>query len=376
MSLRSFVITAGTQGIRIDVPDSVELLAVQSPIDPAPVLSVTQQQELIRTAFVNSASGQPLRELAKGKRRVAVLLGDLSQPAPYDIVLPELIQALVDADIRPSRIAFLVYPGNGAPVLGRGAIRRYGEHAVGDPELNAWAEADPIFVDADLHIAVRPLLANTPALPASKPIDLDIRISLGQKTTMDISAVNAYSGVPLPEWPAPNVTQAADNAPVWLSGGGGGEWELTLEEALLSLAQAPLDTQTKTAVLGFSGEDGLGSARFVNDLWSLLGEAEQMLARDGVLPPMPDSPGAPFDPAGVVAESIARFSNLILFSPTFMEHPEGDDLADRLLEWPHAATRIQLCGSQAALWSALAKLHGETSRLSLEPLGWRRFALK
>ena len=378
MSSRSLAVTAGARGIHIDVPDSIELLPIRSPADPAPVFSAAQQQELFCAALAKSESGSALPDLAKGHRHVAVVVGDLSQPAPYDILLPELIRTLVAAEIRPTRISFLAYPGNGAPILGRGAIRRYGEQTVGDHELRAWtweadgpADSDPLFEMADLRIAVRPLMAGALTLPQAKPLDLDIRLELGKKLSLDVVSVRAFSRNSAPATMVDTEAAMRPESQVWISGGGGGDWEATLEEALLSFQSPAL---ARTAVLAFSGEDGLGSARFVRELWGLLAEAEEVLARDGALP-VPSENRTIFDPAGVVATALGQFENVVLFSPYFMEHSEGEDLADKLTAHPRVGARLQLCGSQASLWSALAKAHGDSYRLYVEPLGWRQNAL-
>ena len=71
------------------------------------------------------------------------------------------MSALVEGDIRPTRISVLVCPGGTGPVLGRAAIHRYGEEIVGDHELRAWQPGengapDALYATADLATRSRP----------------------------------------------------------------------------------------------------------------------------------------------------------------------------------------------------------------------------
>jgi hypothetical protein len=366
--LKSLSVTAGTQGIALEIPDGVELLPVANPVEPGAALKVEAQHELIRAALT------PLKQLAAGKRRVAVIVGDLSLPATYNVILPKLVKALVDTEVRPSRIGFLVHPGTGAPVLGRGAIHRYGEETVGDHELRSWAwdshrpaANDPALESADLRIAVRPRLHGAPPLPDVK-LDATLSLTLGSKLVTDVTAAELLTADPAP---AAEFIRNVPKGDVYLTGGGGGEWEATLEEALLSLHHP---VEAKTVVLAFSGVEGLGSARFANDVWNLLAEANEVLARDGALPRPEDGDlpeHASFDPAATVADALSRYERVLLFSPEFSQHHEGEDLAERLREMPKTGARLQMCGSQAALWRAVSEANGLRYTLYCEPLGWR-----
>jgi len=355
---RSVLFAAGEKGQRLFIPAGVAL-TVENPVVEQPPAS-----DEIQRARVVEALGTSLKKIAQGKRRVAVLVGDLARPARYDIALPALVAALVEAEIRPSRIAFIACPGGCGPLLGRSAIHRYGEEICGDHEAIAWpAEGTPgaLYDSADLKIAVASRLdgaAFNAYLPKDVTVDFTLELALGRGVQIEIEA---------PQSASKTASKTSVNADVFITSGGGSPWEETLEEALLSL-HAPR-VSAETAVLAFSGSEGLGASRFSRDLWSLIEQAEEVLAAGKSLG-KPSAPGA-FDAVNVLAECLKRYKRTVLFSRDFAEHPEGDDLIDRLNAAPHVAGRLGVCGSHADLWKLLELAHGERYSLYAEPLGWR-----
>jgi hypothetical protein len=368
----SVMFAAGSRGVRLLIPAGVTLTNSANAIDEKPFETEAIQRARVTEALVTPVAGIPLKQLALGKRRVVVLVGDLSRPAPYDIALPALVTALVEADIRPSRIAFVACPGGNGPLLGRSAIHRYGEEICGDHEVNAWpAEGTPgaLFDSADLRIAVAPHVDGidfNAFLPTGVSVDFSIELTLGRNVQIEIESARAFSGsVPQSKSTSPRAPNSA--ADVLIISGGGAPWEATLEEALLSLHAPRVSAQT--AVLVFCGDEGLGASRFSRDAWSLIEQAEVVLAAGKSLG-KPSSAGA-FDAVNVLAECLKRYSHTVLFSAGFAEHSEGDDLIDRLDAAPHVAKRLGVCSNHAALWQLLELAHGERYSVHAEPLGWR-----
>lgn len=370
--LKTILFASGPKGIILTVPEAVQLLPVKESVDPATPL--IRQQQLIHTAL--STSTPPLSELAKDHRHAAILVGDLSLPAPYDAALPPVIAVLQEAGIRPSRISVIVCPGHCGPVLGRAAIHRYGEEIVGDHDLHALISGglgEALYEKADLRIAVLPALPGvTPATLGEKiSFHYALELQMGRKASIDI--VSASAGKTLSSAATPPVVSSEFD--VFLTSGGGAPWESTLEEALLSFWRGvPTRTggagEASSAVLAFTGDEGLGSARFTNELWSLLEQAEELLARGGSFKNAIPRPGG-FDPALTVAYALSSFDNVIFYSRLMAEHAEGEDLTDRLAELPHLSHRMGLIGAESALWQGLESAHGPSFRLLASPLGWR-----
>lgn len=365
------VFAAGLEGLALDIPSLAELAPIACPLQAGASQSSDAQRAIVEAALTNPATSPSLKDCARGKRRAAILVGDLSRPAPYDIALPAIVAALTAADIRPTRIAFFACPGSSGALLGRAAIHRYGEEICANHEVLAWPAGGlpgTLYDTVDLRVAVGSALdgaAFQSFLPAGVSVDFAFQLKLGRKLQIEIESASA--GLASAANAAVTPPLANPDCDVLLTSGGGSPWEETLEEALLSVHAA--QASARSAVLVFSGAEGLGSAHFARDIWSLIEQAEEVLAKGGSL-------GAParssaFDPASTLADCLRRYYNIVLYSPALAEHPEGEDLLERLEEAPHVAARLALCGAQPDLWNALAHVHGPRYSMYAEPLGWR-----
>ena len=380
MTQCSVLLAVGPHGILITIPPDVSLLPIEREVRPEAALSASQQQTLIMSALESPQNGRSLRELSRGRRRATVLVGDLSFPAPYDIALLPVITILLEAQIRPSRIAFIACPGNNGPLLGRAAIHRYGEQWVGEHEFTTWTlkgpkgnESEALYAAADLRLLVIPALAKPMSINLLSPVvDLTLELFLGQKLQIDVSAAQSFSSTRQPHLLG---SRAANDTStdVLLTTGGGDAWETTLEEATLSLDRVVTDATT--LVLAFSGTEGLGSAHFTQNLWSLFQQAEEVLEKGGkLIPPeelVESHATAAFDPATAVAMVVSTFQHWVLFSPGLAQHDEGDEWVEKLSKLPNLAGRIHLCGQEPQLWALLERFYGRKYRLLVNPLGWR-----
>lgn len=361
------------------MPEAVTLFPIPSErcVDNAPPLSTVQQQNILRAAWNEPASSDPLDKIAKGRKRAAILAGGLSLPAPYDLILTALTKMLGDSEIRPSRICMIACPGGTGPLLGRAAVRRYGDDFVGDHECKTWEdsdEGDPYYAASDLKIAIAPslpLIGPKNLIPARFSADLYTQLTLGAKPQLDIVAAKCFGASAVPG-ALPLAKQDAESD-VHIAASAGSDWEATLEEALLSVHYALATAKSATLVLAFSGADGLGSAHFTLDLWSLLEQAEEVLAQGGSLAGPDETPPTTFDPAATLARALGKYQHIVLLSSAMSEHAEGDELAERLAEFPQLSKRIHFVAREPALWELLRQCHGEVFRLSINPLGWRAY---
>lgn len=360
----SLLLAVGSNGLQLNIPDGI-VVETCAELESGSVRPPPQQQDVIRHAL----DAAQLKTLAKEKRRAVILTGGLALPGPYDIALPAVIKALIDAEIRPSRISILVCPGGAGPVLGTNAIHRYGEEVVGEHELRAISEdgADLLLESADLRIAVAPTIGPLNALNlagAAATFDLAIELTLGRKIQMDVESARALDAAPAA------ARENVASGDVFLCSGGGAPWESTLEEALLSLYLAT--TTSRTAVLAFEGGEGLGSSRFTLDFLAMLQQAGELLAGGGSLAGMIPRP-AVYDPAGALAHVLSSTDHLVLFSRAFSEHSDGDDLLEFLAAQPALAGHLSLLSSEAQLWPLLKSRHGDAFKMSAQPLGWRGY---
>src|SRR5207249_1691116 len=117
----------------------------------------------------------------------------------------------------------------------------------------------PSFSGADFKIAIVPVREgfSLELIPGIQP-DLTLAVTLGASAKMDVASIECIAGDATQKI-VPRIYAAVADADVFLTSGGDTGWQETLEEALLSLhVHRP---SAETAVLSFSGAEGLGSAR-------------------------------------------------------------------------------------------------------------------
>jgi hypothetical protein len=361
----------GAKGLTVQAPDSVELLV------PRPVregAAASNLDAMVRAALAEPLAGPSLKELAAGKRRAAILLGDESWPAHYEPVLAALVRELISFEIRPSRIAFVTYPSACGPALGRNAIRRYGEAIVGEHELGPWrsharsseANPDDRFASADLRLAVFPAM---PDLALTLPPDAEIHLlaAAGSSESVFAQPAKVWTGSvsAVSSELAKQTCEPVSPHDVYLTTGGGAPSDATLEDALAGLRRLPQSSPDATLVLAFDGEEGLGSSRFTLDLFDLL-----RLMDEGDVPNEIHA-GKPWDPGWGLYEILRSKRRLVLLSRGLAEHEEGGELLELLGECPKLSERFAFAEQESELWPKLASWHGDRYRLFAEPLGWR-----
>jgi hypothetical protein len=373
------LLALGRQGLELTAPDGVRVERMGAAVEPG-TGEAGDALARLGDALARPLAGPPLRELAAGRRRAVVLVGDLAWPALYAPVLPEICRVLTEAGIRPSRISFLCRPGACGPTLGLAAIRRYGEETVGQYELRDWnledgvpAASDPDYEAADLRLVVLPLLPGAEAvLPQDAP-HFAVGLTPGHGLTSRLAAVRSGTPSAVLETVAAPVPAAAGQAEVCLVTGGGAPTDETLEESLLGLRGLPRPPAegALVPVLACDGRAGLGSARFVLDLRALLRQAGEELARSGALPAPAAKGPDPWEPAGALADVLCGYARAVILAPGLAEHEEGEDLREQLGAAPALAARLALVSEPAQLWPILEEVHGKAYRLSAWPLGWR-----
>lgn len=353
----STLLALGYDGLALNAPEGV-LVDAPRPVRTEPAAACDVSAALAEVA-----------ELARGKRRAAVLVGDVSLPGPYAAVLPALAKLLAGAGVRPTRIHFLACPGTCDAVLGRAAIRRYGEELTGEYEIRPWTpEADGLdaqYAQADLRLAVLPDLSEASSvLPEAAVPAWCARMAAVPGQTVRLAALRAEINA------GAETLAAADDAAVCLTTGGGFPSDATLEEAVCGFrAIAASRSFERSAVLACAADEGLGSARFTRDLEALLREAEEALSGGDAL--RSDEAAALGDPAGELAAALCAWKQVVLYAPGLAPHEDGELIETWLAECPKVGARLRLAYEPDELWMALQAAHGKAYRLHAEPLGWR-----
>jgi len=97
----------GDEELEIDFPETWDVTVCRMKGDDAPPLSDTQ----IRKAFASPVGTKTIKELAKGKKEVAILFDDLSRPTPSAMLIPYILEELKAAGIPDDNIRFIAAIG-------------------------------------------------------------------------------------------------------------------------------------------------------------------------------------------------------------------------------------------------------------------------
>ena len=93
----------GREGMWIDVPDHASVTV----IEPRYVDGLPDEAAAIRAALESPLDTSPLRELARGRSKAAVVFSDITRPMPNERVLPVLLEALAQAGLRDDQIVLI-----------------------------------------------------------------------------------------------------------------------------------------------------------------------------------------------------------------------------------------------------------------------------
>ncbi|MGI9536067.1 MAG: nickel-dependent lactate racemase [Desulfocapsaceae bacterium] len=159
----------GRQELHLDLPETLKIHEINK--YPMPLLEDVDGS--IRRALLEPFGSPPLPQLAKGKKSACILICDITRPVPNGLLLPPLLDTLLDQGINKEDILILVATGLHRPNEGEelreliGSDEVYGSfkienHFARDREahidLGMTSQGIPIgidrrFYDADLRIA-------------------------------------------------------------------------------------------------------------------------------------------------------------------------------------------------------------------------------
>ena len=159
----------GKDGIDVTVPDSFQTNVIHSRTGEA----LGDEAAALAHALDNPIGCAPLKELAAGKKTVAISVCDITRPAPNRVTLPPILERLHSAEIPAEAITILIATGlhRGATedeidtIVGPEIARKYKivshdakalhEHRyLGETGRGTPVYIDERFVSADLHITL------------------------------------------------------------------------------------------------------------------------------------------------------------------------------------------------------------------------------
>lgn len=154
------VMKYGRKGLSLNFSDRLQADVIQK--RSMPVLK--EPVEAVRSAFSHPVGSKPLKEAVQGRKGICVLICDNTRPVPHAVLLPALIEGLIDAGADPDSITVLVATGLHRPNEGEELRELIGSDRVLQTVkvINHFARRD------EDHV----LLGNT---PRGMPVKLDRR---------------------------------------------------------------------------------------------------------------------------------------------------------------------------------------------------------
>ena len=164
------VFAFGKSGIEISVSDSLNCAVLESRrVEPLPDANGALQQ-----ALDHPLASASLSELARGKKKVAIVVCDITRPAPNWLTLPPLLDRLHRAGVARDGITILIATG-----LHRAATQAEVDQIVGPGIAGSYRVISNDARAAGQHRYLGTTERGTPIHVHNEFVDADLRITLG-----------------------------------------------------------------------------------------------------------------------------------------------------------------------------------------------------
>jgi len=161
----------GRTGLTLDLPDDMDVTVLHKQRMPV----IREPLAAVRAALSHPAGSRTLSEEAKGCRSACILVCDITRPVPNSLVLPPVVETLIDAGIQPDSIILLVATGLHRPNDGEELARLIGSEKVLETVrvFNHYARND------DDHVYLGTTEAGLPIRLDRRFVEAELRIAIG-----------------------------------------------------------------------------------------------------------------------------------------------------------------------------------------------------
>ncbi len=161
----------GRNGLTVDLPDDLHVHTIRK----HPMVPLEDPVQAVNVALDSPVGSPPLRELARGKRSVCILMCDITRPVPNGTMLPPLINVLTRAGIPKEKILILVATGLHRPNEGEAPRAVVGSHDV----FRATRVENHFAKDRDAHVDLGKTSAGIPIILDRRFVEADLKIVTG-----------------------------------------------------------------------------------------------------------------------------------------------------------------------------------------------------
>jgi nickel-dependent lactate racemase len=177
----------GDTELEIDFPESWDVTVCRMHGQDAAALS----EDGIRKAFRNPIGTKTIKELAKGKREVAILFDDMSRATPTAVIIPYVLEELAAAGIADDNIRFIAAIAAHGSMNGIDFRKKLGDEVMGRFPVynhNPYENCTPLGVSG----------RGTPISVNSEVMSCDLKIGIGSIVPHPFSGFGGGSKIILP----------------------------------------------------------------------------------------------------------------------------------------------------------------------------------
>lgn len=157
--------------LALELPEGWNLREI---LEPRALAPAADPDAAVAAALEAPIASQPLRELARGARSVAILIDDLSRPTPAHLLLPRVIGELDAAGVARDGIVLVTTLGTHRPMTADDMARKIGSQWSGSLR---WENHDHADVARNVHLGATS--RGTPVYVNRTVAGSDVIVSLG-----------------------------------------------------------------------------------------------------------------------------------------------------------------------------------------------------
>jgi len=161
----------GKDALTVHFPDEIDVTLVHK----QPMTQLDNPELKLREAFQSPSSCRPLKQLAKTRKKACILICDITRPVPHKVLLPPLIEELVDGGIPKENILLLIATGLHRPNEGDELREVIGSETV----LRSVPIANHFARDRHAHADLGRTASGIPILIDRRFTEADLRITVG-----------------------------------------------------------------------------------------------------------------------------------------------------------------------------------------------------
>jgi len=177
----------GDTELELYFPDSWEVIPCYMRGHNAPPLN----EDKIRKAFHNPIGSKTIRELAKGKKEVAILFDDMTRPTPTSLLIPYVLEELAAGGIPDDNVRFIAAIGAHGSMNGIDFRKKLGDDVMGRFLVynhNPYENCTPLGVSS----------RGTPISVNSEFMSCDLKIGIGCIVPHQMSGFGGGAKIVLP----------------------------------------------------------------------------------------------------------------------------------------------------------------------------------